>query len=263
MGDDVRDLLPSAARGPPRQRAHLHHRQLCFVSCPPGHERGVMTFDGKLATGILDAKPGSRAAEKRRARAVQNGTMRDRTQDLLAIAERLGNEVSGPKPAMARPRAYALHPLATRRHSRQVSPELTHSFLRVLGSVFLSRSRARREGPPRRTAAPRGPYPPGQPPPRPGPTSPSSRRRPPASGRRFTLLPTNLLGELTSPPFWGALGLTLLPLSRRILRLAQLAKRTSMFDDPAQEIQDLTLVVKQDITGLNRAIEDLQVRWKN
>ena len=35
-----------------------------------------------------------------------------------------------------------------------------------------------------------------------------------------------------------------------------------MFDDPAQEIQDLTLVVKQDITGLNRAIEDLQVRWK-
>ena len=72
-----------------------------------------------------------------------------------------------------------------------------------------------------------------------------------------------MLGELTSPPLWGALGLTLLPLSRRILRLAQLAKRTSMFDDPAQEIQDLTLVVKQDITGLNRAIEDLQVRWKN
>lgn len=31
-----------------------------------------------------------------------------------------------------------------------------------------------------------------------------------------------------------------------------------MFDDPAQEIQDLTSIVKQDITGLNRAIEDLQ-----
>ena len=46
--------------------------------------------------------------------------------------------------------------------------------------------------------------------------------------------------------------------SNKLARLAQLAKRTSMFDDPAQEIQDLTMVVKQDITGLNRAIEDLQ-----
>ncbi|QDZ21610.1 syntaxin [Chloropicon primus] len=46
--------------------------------------------------------------------------------------------------------------------------------------------------------------------------------------------------------------------SNKLARLAQLAKRTSMFDDPAQEIQDLTLIVKQDITGLNRAIEDLQ-----
>ena len=173
LGDDVRDLLPRAARGPPRQRAHLHHRQLCFVSCPPGHERGERWKTRREE--ILDAKPGSRAAEKRRARAVQNGTMRDRTQDLLAIAERLGNEVSGPKPAMARPCAYALHPLATRRHSRQVSPELTHSFLRVLGSVFLSRSRARGGGPPT-NGGPAGPTPAGHdqdPPVR-------SRRRPPA-----------------------------------------------------------------------------------
>merc|ERR1719247_958991 len=46
--------------------------------------------------------------------------------------------------------------------------------------------------------------------------------------------------------------------SNKLARLAQLAKRTSLFDDPAQEIQDLTSIVKQDITGLNRAIEDLQ-----
>ena len=163
MGDDVRDLLPSAARGPPRQRAHLHHRQLCFVSCPPGHERGVMTFDGKLATGILDAKPGSRAAEKRRARAVQNGTMRDRTQDLLAIAERLGNEVSGPKPAMARPRAYALHPLATRRHSRQVSP--ANSLFPSCFWFCLSLSLARAQGGSTSTnGGPAGPLPPRPPP---------------------------------------------------------------------------------------------------
>lgn len=36
------------------------------------------------------------------------------------------------------------------------------------------------------------------------------------------------------------------------------AKRTSMFDDPAVEIQELTSVVKQDITALNAAISDLQ-----
>jgi syntaxin 5 len=32
-----------------------------------------------------------------------------------------------------------------------------------------------------------------------------------------------------------------------------------MFDDPAVEIQDLTSVIKQDITALNAAISDLQV----
>jgi syntaxin 5 len=37
------------------------------------------------------------------------------------------------------------------------------------------------------------------------------------------------------------------------------AKRTSMFDDPAVEIQDLTSVIKQDITALTAAISDLQV----
>lgn len=31
-----------------------------------------------------------------------------------------------------------------------------------------------------------------------------------------------------------------------------------MFDDPAQEINDLTAVIKQDITALNAAISDLQ-----
>ena len=36
------------------------------------------------------------------------------------------------------------------------------------------------------------------------------------------------------------------------------ARRTSMFDDPAVEIQELTAVIKQDITALNSSIEDLQ-----
>ncbi|GAB4820550.1 hypothetical protein N2152v2_007596 [Parachlorella kessleri] len=46
--------------------------------------------------------------------------------------------------------------------------------------------------------------------------------------------------------------------SQKLQKLAQLAKRTSMFDDPAQEINELSTVVKQDIQALNSAIADLQ-----
>ncbi|XP_076957000.1 syntaxin-32-like isoform X2 [Bidens hawaiensis] len=37
------------------------------------------------------------------------------------------------------------------------------------------------------------------------------------------------------------------------------AKRTSVFDDPTVEIQELTAVIKQDITALNAAVVDLQL----
>jgi len=37
------------------------------------------------------------------------------------------------------------------------------------------------------------------------------------------------------------------------------AKRTSVFDDPTLEIQELTAVIKQDITVLNSAVVDLQL----
>lgn len=46
--------------------------------------------------------------------------------------------------------------------------------------------------------------------------------------------------------------------SQKLHQLTQLAKRTSMFDDPAQEINELTRVLKQDIQGLNTQIADLQ-----
>lgn len=36
------------------------------------------------------------------------------------------------------------------------------------------------------------------------------------------------------------------------------AKRSSMFDDPIVEIQELTALIKNDITALNMAISDLQ-----
>ncbi|KAL9239994.1 hypothetical protein vseg_014261 [Gypsophila vaccaria] len=47
--------------------------------------------------------------------------------------------------------------------------------------------------------------------------------------------------------------------SQKLAKLAKLAKRTSVFDDPTLEIQELTAVIKQDITALNSAVLDLQL----
>ncbi|KAK7352762.1 hypothetical protein VNO80_18190 [Phaseolus coccineus] len=47
--------------------------------------------------------------------------------------------------------------------------------------------------------------------------------------------------------------------SQKLGKLAKLAKRTSVFDDPTMEIQELTGVIKQDITALNSAVVDLQL----
>jgi syntaxin 5 len=46
--------------------------------------------------------------------------------------------------------------------------------------------------------------------------------------------------------------------SLKLSKLAQLAKRTSMFDDPTSEVEELTGVIKQDITALNGQIAELQ-----
>lgn len=37
------------------------------------------------------------------------------------------------------------------------------------------------------------------------------------------------------------------------------AKRTSVFDDPTVEIQELTAVIKRDITAFNSAVVELQL----
>ncbi|KAG2691627.1 hypothetical protein I3843_08G016700 [Carya illinoinensis] len=47
--------------------------------------------------------------------------------------------------------------------------------------------------------------------------------------------------------------------SQKLAKLAKLAKRTSVFDDPTKEIQELTVLIKQDITALNSAVVDLQL----
>ncbi|TXG62076.1 hypothetical protein EZV62_013439 [Acer yangbiense] len=51
--------------------------------------------------------------------------------------------------------------------------------------------------------------------------------------------------------------------SQKLSKLAKLAKRTSVFDDPTMEIQEMTAVIKQDITALNSAVVDLQFLCNN
>lgn len=54
------------------------------------------------------------------------------------------------------------------------------------------------------------------------------------------------------------IGLSIHKTSMKLQKLAQLAKRSSMFDDPTAEIDELTGIIKQDIQGLNTAIAELQ-----
>ncbi|GKB74448.1 syntaxin of plants 31, partial [Tanacetum coccineum] len=39
---------------------------------------------------------------------------------------------------------------------------------------------------------------------------------------------------------------------------ALMAKKSTIFDDPLKEIQELTVLIKNDITSLNVAVSDLQ-----
>ncbi|XP_027342501.1 syntaxin-31 [Abrus precatorius] len=54
------------------------------------------------------------------------------------------------------------------------------------------------------------------------------------------------------------IGLGIHETSQKIARLAQLAKKSSMFNDPIVEIQELTVLIKNEITALNSALSDLQ-----
>lgn len=56
----------------------------------------------------------------------------------------------------------------------------------------------------------------------------------------------------------SAIGMCIHKTSEKLQKLSQLAKRTSMFDDPAEEINELTGVIKQDIQKLNSGIAELQ-----
>ncbi|KAH7672906.1 syntaxin 5 protein [Dioscorea alata] len=55
------------------------------------------------------------------------------------------------------------------------------------------------------------------------------------------------------------IGLGIHETSQKIAKLSKFAKRSSMFDDPTVEIQELSAIIKNDITALNISISDLQV----
>ncbi|KAK1298403.1 Syntaxin-32 [Acorus calamus] len=55
------------------------------------------------------------------------------------------------------------------------------------------------------------------------------------------------------------IGLGIHQTSQNLAKLAKLAKKPSVFNDPTMEIQELTAVIKQDITALNSSVVDLQL----
>lgn len=56
------------------------------------------------------------------------------------------------------------------------------------------------------------------------------------------------------------IGLAIQDVANKASRLSKLAKGSSMFDDPAREIQKLIAVITQDIMGLNTTIQELESR---
>ncbi|KAK1270531.1 Syntaxin-31 [Acorus gramineus] len=55
------------------------------------------------------------------------------------------------------------------------------------------------------------------------------------------------------------IGLGIHQISQKIGRLSKLAKRSSIFDDPVMEIQELTMLIKNEISAINLALSELQV----
>ncbi|KAL6556591.1 Syntaxin-32 [Orobanche gracilis] len=88
----------------------------------------------------------------------------------------------------------------------------------------------------------------------------SSQNGPSSSGSKRDDLPRSMASmQCEFNRRASVIGLAIHQTSQKLAKLAKLAKRTSVFDDPTLEIQELTAVIKQDITALNSALVDLQV----
>ncbi|KAF7816337.1 syntaxin-31 [Senna tora] len=89
-----------------------------------------------------------------------------------------------------------------------------------------------------------------------GVTPPNQTENVPSTPKQST--PTSSYSRSEFNRKASRIGLGIHETSQKIARLAQLAKKSSMFNDPIVEIQELTVLVKNDITALNSALSDLQ-----
>ncbi|KAJ9553484.1 hypothetical protein OSB04_017529 [Centaurea solstitialis] len=77
-----------------------------------------------------------------------------------------------------------------------------------------------------------------------------------SSNNKLPLTPSSYPSEFNKKA--SRIGLGIHETSKKIARLANLGKKSSIFDDPLKEIQELTALIKNDITALNVAVSDLQ-----
>ncbi|KZV20025.1 syntaxin-32 [Dorcoceras hygrometricum] len=89
--------------------------------------------------------------------------------------------------------------------------------------------------------------------------SPSSQNGPSSSGSKLEEPRSAVAMQSEFNRRASKIGLGIHQTSQKLSKLAKLAKRTSVFDDPTLEIQEITAVIKQDITALNSAVVELQL----
>lgn len=82
------------------------------------------------------------------------------------------------------------------------------------------------------------------------PTPPHSKQKKPANGTG---------GRSEFAKLAGGIGRDIQQTTIKLSKLAQLAKRRTLFDDRPVEISELTYIIKQDIAQLNQQIAQLQV----
>ncbi|CAI9295906.1 unnamed protein product [Lactuca saligna] len=84
----------------------------------------------------------------------------------------------------------------------------------------------------------------------------SNQQNDPSTSSKLPVTPSSYRSEFNKKA--SRIGLGIHETSKKISRLANLAKKSSIFDDPLKEIQELTALIKNDITTLNVAVSDLQ-----
>jgi len=90
-----------------------------------------------------------------------------------------------------------------------------------------------------------------------------SRRVVKRSEQKQRLLPNGVAGKGEFTRMASAIGKDIAETTRKLGKLAQLAKRKTLFDDRPVEISELTYIIKQDIANINKQIATLQAFVKS